>query len=395
MNSKAPPSIFDNHHEIENDYSNYPEFTGTNTRDCPDGSTGKPGQGFFEGPGGNPVIPEKDSGQPGNALSHGTGQNPGISGQSSGQVLPLTRKNPEMESVIRVTEGVALMDMELPPRSMLMSPWLPERGLAMVYAPRGIGKTFFALEVAMCVATGTPFLGWEAENAQKVLYLDGEMSRNDLQARMRMLERGRKSKLKDQIWFVTPEDQAGACPDLSVPAWHSHLEPHVSKANLIIVDNISTLCRTGSENDAESWGVAQDWAIQQKSAGRSVLFIHHAGKGGAQRGTSKREDVMDTVIALKRPNDYQAKQGARFEVHFEKSRGFSGDEAEPFVVQLAEQNDQLVWESDSLEETSFQKAIEMLKLGMNQKDIAEELQVNKSTVSRYVNRAKQEGLLAF
>jgi KaiC/GvpD/RAD55 family RecA-like ATPase len=371
MNSKVSPSIFDSDHEAENPYKDYPEISGSNARE----------------------LPEIEPGKPGDSLSVKTGGNPEYDTRVSGQILPITRETPGRDPVVRVTEGVALMDMKLPPRSMLLAPWLPERGIGMVYAPRGIGKTFFALEVAMCVATGTPFLGWKPEQPQKVLYLDGEMSRNDLQDRMRKLERGRKGALKGQIGFVTPEGQDGPCPDLSVPEWHRHLEPHVSKVKLIIVDNISTLCRTGSENDADSWQIAQQWAIQQKSAGRTVLFIHHAGKGGAQRGTSKREDVMDTVIALKRPDDYQAKQGARFEVHFEKSRGFSGEDAEPFVVQLEEKSGQLEWLSDSLEETLYQKVVAMLKLDMAQKDIAEELMINKSTVSRHSKRAKQEGVL--
>ena len=74
--------------------------------------------------------------------------------------------------------------------------------------------------------------------------------------------------------------------------------------------------------------------MEQRRAGRSVVFMHHAGKGGAQRGTSRREDVLDTVIALRRPQDYQADQGARFEVHFEKNRGFYGDDAKAFEAAL-------------------------------------------------------------
>ena len=70
------------------------------------------------------------------------------------------------------------------------------------------------------------------------------------------------------------------------------------------------------------------------SANKSVLVIHHGGKSGQQRGTSRKEDVLDTVIALRKPPDYQADQGARFEIHFEKSRGFFGPEAEPFEVRL-------------------------------------------------------------
>jgi putative DNA primase/helicase len=283
------------------------------------------------------------------------------------------------------------MDMELPERRLLISPWLPERGIAMIYASRGIGKTFLALEIALAVASGGKFLNWEAAQAEKVLYLDGEMSLNDLQARLRKMDRGRKKLFDKQNAFISPEMLEGPSPDLSVPLWHRELAPYADRAKLIIVDNISTLCRTGNENDADSWQIVQQWAIQQKSAGRTVLFIHHAGKGGQQRGTSKREDVMDTVIALKRPSDYTAKQGARFEVHFEKSRGFSGDDAEPFVVQLNDEGDRFEWSTDNLEETTYQRVSELLGLGMTQAEISEELQVHKSTVSRHAQRVKDEG----
>ena len=67
------------------------------------------------------------------------------------------------------------------------------------------------------------------------------------------------------------------------------------------MDNISTLCRTGTKTESDSWDVgANVWAAEAAIiAGRSVLFVHHAGKTGARRGTSKREDVLDTVIALR------------------------------------------------------------------------------------------------
>src|SRR5262249_29732034 len=110
----------------------------------------------------------------------------------------------------------------------------------------------------------------------------------------------------------------------------------IADAYLIIVDNLSTLCRGLRENEADSWGPVQEWALRLRAAGKSVLFIHHAGKGGAQRGTSRKEDVLDTVISLRRPLDYDASQGARFEVHFTKSRGFFGDEASPFEAWLIE-----------------------------------------------------------
>src|SRR5262245_25234391 len=74
----------------------------------------------------------------------------------------------------------------------------------------------------------------------------------------------------------------------------------------------------------------QSWVLRHRRAGRAVVLLHHAGKGGAQRGTSRREDVLDTVISLRRPADYSPDQGARFEVYFEKTRGFYGTDALAF-----------------------------------------------------------------
>jgi Protein of unknown function (DUF3489) len=61
--------------------------------------------------------------------------------------------------------------------------------------------------------------------------------------------------------------------------------------------------------------------------GISVLIVHHAGKGGQQRGTTRREDVLDTSISLRHPADYSPVEGARFEIHLEKARGVRGRES--------------------------------------------------------------------
>src|SRR5207247_1434784 len=108
----------------------------------------------------------------------------------------------------------------------------------------------------------------------------------------------------------------------------------LTPGDLLILDNISTLCRTGTENEAESWAPVQGWLLRLRREGISVILIGHDGKGGTQRGTSKKEDVLDVVIQLKQPSDYQVEQGARFEVRIEKSRGFCGNDAAMFEAQL-------------------------------------------------------------
>ncbi|MGY3120353.1 hypothetical protein ACVWXQ_004290 [Bradyrhizobium sp. S3.14.4] len=74
--------------------------------------------------------------------------------------------------------------LKLPPRKNVLDPILPERGLAMLFAGRGIGKTHVALGIAYAVSCGGEFLRWRAERACNVLYVDGEMPQEALQDRL-------------------------------------------------------------------------------------------------------------------------------------------------------------------------------------------------------------------
>ena len=78
----------------------------------------------------------------------------------------------------------AFLQLALPPRELLLSPWLPQKGLAMIAAPRGIGKTHLALAIAHAVASGGGFLGWKAQQPRKTLYVDGEMPAVTMQDRL-------------------------------------------------------------------------------------------------------------------------------------------------------------------------------------------------------------------
>jgi AAA domain len=48
--------------------------------------------------------------------------------------------------------------LDVPLREMLLNPILPERSLAMLYAPRGIGKTLLSLSIGLTVGSGCPLL---------------------------------------------------------------------------------------------------------------------------------------------------------------------------------------------------------------------------------------------
>ena len=284
------------------------------------------------------------------------------------------------------------MKMDLPERKELLHPWLPEQGLAMIHAPRGIGKTFFGLSCAYAIGTGGEFLKFKAPEAKPVLYIDGEMSAAVMQERMLqlMLTSGPDVLLDIITPDLQPKDQGSI--NLSDPAFQKALQPLIENASLIIVDNISTLVRGGKENEAESWLPVQEWALKQRSSGRSVLFIHHSGKDGRQRGTSRREDVLDTVIALKQPGTYDPEQGAVFEVHFEKARGFAGDDAKPFEAKLeTDQQCGLFWTYRSIEDSTYEKCCKLSNEGLTPTEISVQLDIHKSTVSRHLKHGRSKG----
>jgi putative DNA primase/helicase len=168
------------------------------------------------------------------------------------------------------------------------------------------------------------------------------------------------------------------------------LEPHIEKADVIIIDNLSTLSQCGKENEAASWDPIANWALRQRSCGKSIIFIHHAGKDNNQRGTSKKEDILDTVINLKHPSNYDSKEGARFEVHFEKSRGFAGDEAEAFEARLELTDNVAVWKAFKIEDLEFDRVIELSKEGLSQRDIANETGISLSSVNRILKKNKED-----
>lgn len=135
--------------------------------------------------------------------------------------------------------------------------------------------------------------------------IDGEMPTVVLQDRYARIVQAATEAPPDPSHFrLLAMDLQNGGFDLGNEADQRAIEFELPDIDVIFVDNISTLARSSRENEAESWLPVQEWALEQRRAGRSVVFVHHAGKGGAQRGTSRREDVLDSVIALRRPQDY-------------------------------------------------------------------------------------------
>jgi RecA-family ATPase len=262
----------------------------------------------------------------------------------------------------------------------MLAPWLPEKGLAMIFAPRGVGKTWVALSIAHAIASGGDFLRWRAPQPRRVLYIDGEMPAVTLQERYgTVVVASKTDALAENFRLLAADFQPDGLPDLADTEAQRFYDSTIADADLIIVDNLSTIARGLRENEADSFGPVQSWMLAQRPAGRSVLAVHHAGKGGGQRGTSRKEDTLDTVISLTRPPGYQANEGARFEVRFSKSRGFYGEDAEPFEARFADGG----WSTSEIVADDSDSALAALQAeGLSIREISDRTGVPRSTAAR-------------
>lgn len=307
---------------------------------------------------------------------------------------PTFEKSSKVASGGRSFSLPELLKMDVKPREMLLHPFLPAQGLAMLYSYRGIGKTFISLGISVAVASGSPFLKWNAPTARKVLYVDGEMSLPALHQRIIDINAGFDiDHPLENLRIITPDLYGRGLPDLATISGQDEIEEHLEGVNLLVLDNLSALVRAVKENESEGWLPVQDWALDLRRRGIAVLLVHHAGKGGAQRGTSRREDLLDSVVTLKHPSDYNAEEGLRCIVAYEKSRGFHGTDARSFEVKMSSgRSGEAVWTVTDPEASIEARASAMLSEGMSIRDVADETGLSRSKVHRLKNRPWREAV---
>ena len=148
-----------------------------------------------------------------------------------------------------------------------------------------------------------------------MLLIDGEMPAAALQERLAsIIASAPGTELDPQNIKILAGDlvEAGGIGNLASTNVQAEIDRWLDCVDLLVLDNLSSLTAVIRDNDAESWGPIQEWLLKLRRRGISVLIVHHAGKGGQQRGTSRREDVLDTSISLRHPGDYSPVEGARF-----------------------------------------------------------------------------------
>ena len=291
--------------------------------------------------------------------------------------------------------------LEFPPIVGLLGPFATQQ-LALVYAPPGLGKTMFAMSLAYAMAEGREFLGWPSGPPVRVLYVDGEMAADMMQARLAQAPSERLYVANLLGWGIDMEalnlaDEGG---QKVVTYWADKLA-----ADVIVIDNLMSLAWVDgvSMNSDEAWQPVRRWCIEQRKAGRSVLIVDHSNALGQIFGTKTKLWHVDLAIRLSPVEEPEnddlgtfdetvpSTKNQRLRLSHDKVRSrytwdssSSGTEYQEIIVTLGDVGTD--WHAVPAGVELKRIARDMKENGMSIREIAEELGISKSKVGRYVKK---------
>jgi hypothetical protein len=278
-------------------------------------------------------------------------------------------------------------------RPALLGDWFKAGDTGYIYGKRGLGKSWLSLLIARALVEGGKCGPWSASRVCRVLYVDGEMSLDDLRSRNHVLRAGcgELMILSHQIVF----DRARTALCLSAPVQQAELTAicEQNKIEVLILDNIACLFRGIEENSADAWrDQIENWVLDLRRRSIAVVIVAHAGRNTAtMRGTSKREDAAFWIIRLDEVSGHDGQDGAKFVTRFVKNRNAPNDplplewsvrpDGQRVLVTYHEADNLVMlrqWIEDGLESCG---------------EIAEEMGLSKGQVSKLAKKAEKEGWL--
>lgn len=211
------------------------------------------------------------------------------------------------EDIRPVQIGAALAEPN-PEESWVINGLLPVRGIALLAAEGGVGKSTLAAQLCAGLSAGRGFFGFDAGTAIPTLFLEAEGSRE------RFVER-------IGVALAHLEIPPGELPLYVQPkAWRPSLTGttadtiRVCGARLVILDTIGLFERF-DENSATDFKAIVINPLRRlgEETGAAFLLIHHQGKPSEMRkgrhkirGTSAFVDDVDVAMRLEAPDGDKA-----------------------------------------------------------------------------------------
>ncbi len=242
---------------------------------------------------------------------------------------------PTVEPPSNTIRSTSLSDFLNRPRPRyLVKNLLPRHGAGIAFGETGAGKTFIALDLAMCVARGEPWRGHPVQHAG-VVYLCSEGVSGFVERLRAYLQHHHLQP--DEIAIeviVTAVDllNPGEQLDELGAAIHDASE-RIGPVGLVVIDTLNRTMPGGDENSPEDMSAyVANVSKVAETVGAFALIVHHAGKDPARgaRGHSSLKAAVDVEIEVSR-----TEAGERVAT-LTKARDFESGARFGFLLQVIE-----------------------------------------------------------
>lgn len=202
---------------------------------------------------------------------------------------------------------VRVGDLEYRAPAWLIEGLLETETLGLLFGDPGCGKSFLAVDIALAIATGTPFYNRGVKQGA-VFYIAGE-GFNGLTRRFEAWAKHKRVNIAEAPLFVSnrPAQFLDAASAAEVTEAVRQLASQHGDPALIVVDTVARNFGAGDENSTSEMGafIASIDTVKAEFPGSSIMLVHHTGHSEKHRarGSIALKGALDAEYRLDKVGD--------------------------------------------------------------------------------------------
>ncbi|MBT6230218.1 MAG: AAA family ATPase, partial [Candidatus Scalindua sp.] len=180
---------------------------------------------------------------------------------------------------------------------------IPKGSITLVFGKGGIGKTWLMLQIARCIGSGKPWLGYETRKTP-VIFVDFENPLAVLNSRTQILGDG------ENVYFWRAHNDNLKAPKLDSNEWVQY--KRLPEGAVLVFDTLRA-SQSKDENASNDMSLIMGRLKELRDLGFTIVLLHHTPKNSdkAPKGSTAIVDLADHILGLTR---VKKKQNGKEEV---------------------------------------------------------------------------------
>lgn len=200
-----------------------------------------------------------------------------------------------------------LLDDDTPePPQLISKGLLPSQSILLLTGAPKTGKSILSLNLALCLAGGSNWHGFDIKDPQKILVLQSEVVRHELKKRIERMRSEWDFPILDESLILSDPFQCNVYTEEGFREFREPILKH--QPSVIVVDPLVAFHNSDENSNNEMQRIMQRFR-DITSLGISVILVHHSRKftEGTSvtnaRGASAITGAVDSLMYLSRKSD--------------------------------------------------------------------------------------------